>query len=167
MWDQINKAAHASYNKGKDEYKKQYKSRWRLSRPTTAPKPSTPLSIPICRNGCETAIGLAEFFEIWGGSPSLQLPGVWFHCALGEHGHDPCSVAEGRLVGTSGSPAGASTRRVAPLITAPFYAKVSIFTALYLDNYWVRNEKTSDSDVGRRPELKSEVFSLRTLYLLR
>ena len=28
MWDQINKAAHASYNKGKDEYKKHYKSKW-------------------------------------------------------------------------------------------------------------------------------------------
>ena len=27
MWDQINKAAHAAYNKGKDEYKKQYKSK--------------------------------------------------------------------------------------------------------------------------------------------
>ena len=27
MWDQINKAAHAGYNKGKDEYKKQYMSR--------------------------------------------------------------------------------------------------------------------------------------------
>ena len=26
MWDQINKAAHSSYNKGKDEYKKQYLS---------------------------------------------------------------------------------------------------------------------------------------------
>ena len=24
-------------------------------------------------------IGLPEFFEIWGGSPDLQLPGVWFH----------------------------------------------------------------------------------------
>jgi hypothetical protein len=28
MWDQINKAAHAAYNKGKDEYKKQHKSRY-------------------------------------------------------------------------------------------------------------------------------------------
>ena len=45
--------------------------------------------------------------------------------------------------------------------------KVSIFTALYLDNYWVRNEKTSDLDVGRRPELKSEAFAFRPLYLLR
>ena len=27
MWDQINKAAHAGYNKGKDEYKKHYMSR--------------------------------------------------------------------------------------------------------------------------------------------
>ena len=31
------------------------------------------------RFGEDTTIGLAEFFEIWGGSPSLQLPGVWFH----------------------------------------------------------------------------------------
>ena len=58
MWDQINKAAHASYNKGKDEYKKQYKSK---------------------NSGEEPTIGVTEFFEIWGGSPSLQLPGVWFH----------------------------------------------------------------------------------------
>ena len=28
----------------------------------------------------------------------------------------------------------------------------------------VTNEKTSDLDVGRRPELKSEVFSFVTLY---
>ena len=28
MWDQINKAAHAAYNKGRDEYKKQYASRY-------------------------------------------------------------------------------------------------------------------------------------------
>ena len=27
----------------------------------------------------EPTIGLKEFFEIWGGSPDLQLPGVWFH----------------------------------------------------------------------------------------
>ena len=27
MWDQINKAAHAAYNKGKKEYKRQYKSK--------------------------------------------------------------------------------------------------------------------------------------------
>ena len=27
MWDQINKAAHSAYNKGKDEYKKQFKSK--------------------------------------------------------------------------------------------------------------------------------------------
>ena len=52
--------------------------------------------------------------------------------------------------------------RVAPPITAPFHSKVSIFTAPYLDNYWVRNEKTSDLDMGRRPELKSEVFFMRT-----
>ena len=32
MWDQINKAAHASYNKGKAEYKKQYKSRCAAAR---------------------------------------------------------------------------------------------------------------------------------------
>ena len=32
MWDQINKAAHASYNKGKDEYKKQYKSLYARAR---------------------------------------------------------------------------------------------------------------------------------------
>ena len=50
------------------------------------------------------------------------------------------------------------TYGVAPPITAPFHSKVSIFTAPYLDNYWVRNEKTSDLDMGRRPELKSEVF---------
>ena len=31
------------------------------------------------RHGSEPTIGLAEFFEIWGGSPDLQLPGVWFH----------------------------------------------------------------------------------------
>ena len=32
MWDQINKAAHAAYNKGKDEYKKQYKSKCAAAR---------------------------------------------------------------------------------------------------------------------------------------
>ena len=53
-------------------------------------------------------------------------------------------------------------RRVAPPITAPFHSKVSIFTAPYLDNYWVRNENTSDLDMGRRPKLKSEVFFMRT-----
>ena len=53
------------------------------------------------------------------------------------------------------------SRRQLP-ITAPFHGKVSIFTALYLDNYRVRNEKTSDLDMGRRPELKSEVFFMRT-----
>ena len=51
---------------------------------------------------------------------------------------------------------------VAPPITAPFHSKVSIFITPYLDNYWVRNEKTSDLDMGRRPELKSEVFFMRT-----
>ena len=29
----------------------------------------------------EPTIGLPEFFEIWGGSPRLQLPGVWFYWA--------------------------------------------------------------------------------------
>ena len=40
MWDQINKAAHASYNKGKDEYKKQYKSRYTIGR-CSNPSPAT------------------------------------------------------------------------------------------------------------------------------
>ena len=57
---------------------------------------------------------------------------------------------------------GRGLQGVAPPITAPFHSKVSIFTAPYLDNYWVRNEKTSDLDMGRRPELKSEVFFMRT-----
>ena len=37
MWDQINKAAHAAYNKGKDEYKKQYKSRCAAARACPPP----------------------------------------------------------------------------------------------------------------------------------
>ena len=37
------------------------------------------LTILSCCSGRTATIGLAEFFEIWGGSPSLKLPGVWFH----------------------------------------------------------------------------------------
>ena len=37
------------------------------------------LTILSCCSGRTAKIGLAEFFEIWGGSPSLKLPGVWFH----------------------------------------------------------------------------------------
>ena len=33
------------------------------------------------RYAVEPTIGLPEFFEIWGGSPRLQLPGVWFYWA--------------------------------------------------------------------------------------
>ena len=33
MWDQINKAAHAGYNKGKKEYKKQYRSKCAPAQP--------------------------------------------------------------------------------------------------------------------------------------
>ena len=46
MWDQINKAAHAAYNKGKDEYKKQYKSKC-----AAAPSPARLCEIPAadCR----------------------------------------------------------------------------------------------------------------------
>ena len=48
MFDQINKAAHGAYNKGKDEYKKQYKSKCVRghtlpSSPSPLPSFSTPL----------------------------------------------------------------------------------------------------------------------------
>ena len=40
---------------------------------------ASPALLHVRRHGVAPDIGLAEFFEIWGGSPSLQLPGVWFH----------------------------------------------------------------------------------------
>mmetsp|Transcript_40357 Transcript_40357/g.91425 ORF Transcript_40357/g.91425 Transcript_40357/m.91425 type:complete len:630 (-) Transcript_40357:276-2165(-) len=56
MWDQVNKAFHGAYNKGRDEYKKQHKARY----------------------GEEPDIGLPEFMEILGGCRDLNLQGIWF-----------------------------------------------------------------------------------------
>ena len=52
MWDQINKAAHAAYNKGKDEYKKQYKSKCDVPAPPSpspAPHHTTPHPLKLRR----------------------------------------------------------------------------------------------------------------------
>ena len=56
MLDQINKACHDSYKKGKKEYKKQHKAKY----------------------GEEPDIGVPEFLEIFGGCADLNLSGIWF-----------------------------------------------------------------------------------------
>ena len=56
MLDQINKACHDHYKKGKKEYKKQHKAKY----------------------GEEPDIGVPEFLEILGGCLDLNLAGIWF-----------------------------------------------------------------------------------------
>ena len=88
----------------------------------------------LCMTMC--VLGLCRALSRW--QPTGTAPGV---CACRAAG-----VATGR----------AANNCTISQQSQHFHSSVS------RDNYWVRNEKTSDLDMGRRPELKSEVFFMRT-----